>query len=153
MKKNNKKINTIRRQRGYSFESGIVKKFQTVACWDAVRLGSPSTKLPDVMAVNNMWNKITAIEAKSTVQKYAYVPQDQIERCIDWVNLFGAYKTKFVLIAIKFGQSPGRKLRYFYRVFPHNEVDASEVRIDYDGNIWMRIMGTWVKQEWEDFVF
>jgi len=151
--KNNKKTNKIRRNRGYSFESGIVKKFQSLSHWDSIRLGSPSTKLPDVMAVNNMWNKIVAIEAKSTVQKYAYVPQDQIERCVDWVNLFGAYKTKIVVIAIKFGQYNGRKLRYFYKVFPYTEADASKVRADYDGRVWMKIMDTWVKQEWEDFVF
>ena len=64
MKKNNKKTNKIRRQRGYAFESDIVKKFQSLAHWDAIRLGSPSIKLPDVVAVNNPVSVIVALEAK-----------------------------------------------------------------------------------------
>ena len=151
--KNNKKTNQIRRQRGYAFENGIVKKFQSLAHWEAIRLGSPSIRLPDVIAINNMWNKLVAIEAKSTVQKYAYVPQDQIERCLDWVNLFGSYKSKYVVIAVKFGRTPERKLRYYYKIFPHNEFGPSEVRADYDGNFSMKINGSWVKQKWENFVF
>jgi len=151
--KDTKKINKTRRQRGYAFESGIVKKFQAFAFWDSIRLGSPSTKLPDVMALNDMRNTIVAIEAKSTVQNHAYVPQDQVERCIDWVNLFGAYNTKFVIVAFKFGRTTGRELRYFYKVFPHNQTEASDVKIDYDGNVMMKLMDIWIKQEWEDFVF
>lgn len=151
--KDTKKTNQIRRQRGYAFESGIVKKFQSLSHWDSIRLGSPSTKLPDVMAINNMWNKIAAIEAKSTVQKYAYVPQDQIERCIDWVSLFGAYKIKNAVIAVKFGRTPGRKLRYYCKVFPINEISPAEVRVSYDGIFSMKVMGSWRKQKWEDFVF
>ncbi|MCZ6582758.1 MAG: resolvase, partial [Thaumarchaeota archaeon] len=86
MKKNNKKTNKIRRQRGYAFENHIVQRFNDISGWSAKRLGSPSTALPDVMVINDMYKTVIAIEAKSTVQNYAYVPQDQIERCRDWVN-------------------------------------------------------------------
>jgi len=161
MKKNNKKTNKIRRQRGYAFENWIVKKFNSISGWGAKRLGSPSTALPDVMCVNDYHKTIIAIEAKSTVQNYAYVPQDQIERCRDWVKMFGVYESKYVILAFKFGQTcivvkgqcVTRKLRYHYKVFPYNRFTPSDVRADYDGNILIKSCDEWMQIKLEDFEF
>ena len=91
--KDNKKINQTRKSRGYDFESSIVKTFNRSPGWHAKRLCGASIYLPDVMCINDMYSTIIAIEAKSTVQNYAYVPQDQIERCMNWVNMFDRYDT------------------------------------------------------------
>ena len=147
----NKKINRTRRQRGYAFENDIVKLYNGLSGWSAKRLGSPSIKLPDVMCINNLYKTIIAIEAKSTVQNYAYVPQDQIERCRDWVNMFSLYDTKQVILAFKFGRTAKveknilqtRKLRYYYKIFPHKEIPPSEVRADYDGNTMIKDKDGW----------
>jgi len=157
MIKNNKKINKIRRQRGYAFENHIVSQFNGMCGWSAKRLGSPSVQLPDVMCINNMYKKMMAIEAKSTVQDYAYVPADQVERCIGWVNQFELYDTKQVVLAFKFGQTiinnkrkPERRaLRYHYKVFPHKELMPSAVRIDYTGNIMVKDDGEWISRHLE----
>ena len=86
----NKKVNKIRRQRGYSFEKHIVKEFQD-RLWSARRLGSPSTELPDVFAISSLEDMVIAVEAKSTVANIAYVPEDQVYRCIEWANMFDRY--------------------------------------------------------------
>lgn len=161
MKKDNKKINKTRRQRGYAFENHIVQKFNGISGWGAKRLGSPSTALPDVMCVNDCYKTIIAIEAKSTVQNYAYVPQDQIERCRDWVNMFGVYDSKYVILAFKFGQTCivvkgeciTRKLRYHYKIFPYKKFTPSEVRADYDGNILIKSDDEWIDANLEDYKF
>ena len=151
--KDNKKINQTRRQRGYAFENSIVKKFNDSGNgWFAKRLGSPSTNLPDVMGVNNFYKTVIAIEAKSTVCNLVYVPQDQIERCRDWVNQFGVYDTKKVILAFKFGQVPNkRKLTYFYKFFPYKTIEPCEVKGDHNGLTWRKIDDTWVPFEMEDF--
>lgn len=161
MKKNNKKINKTRRQRGYAFENHIVHKFKCISGWGAKRLGSPSVQLPDVMCVNDFYKTIIAIEAKSTIQNHAYVPADQIERCRDWVNMFGVYDSKYVILAFKFGQITQiikgqpipRKLRYHYKVFPYNRFTPSNVRADYDGNILIKSGDGWMEIKLEDFKF
>ena len=159
--KDNKKINQIRRQRGYSFEKYIVQKINDVVGCTGKRLGSPSTALPDVMGVNNYYKTIVAIEAKSTVQNYAYVPQDQIERCRDWVNMFDVYPSKNVVLAFKFGQTQivvkgdliKRKVRYFYKIFPYKGTSPCDVRADYEGNIMLKIKEEWQQVNLEDFKF
>lgn len=130
--KDNKKINQTRRNRGYVFEKAIVKKFQDGEHWSAVRLGSPSTEIPDVFAVNDHQNKICAIEAKSGTGSRLYIPQDQIERCIRWVQMFGRY-AKIVILAFKFkAETDGRELRYFYKIFPLDETPR-QLSCDFDG--------------------
>jgi len=157
---NNKKINQTRRQRGYTFENTIVKKLNDSSNWSAKRLGSPSTALPDVMGINDMYKTVIAIEAKSTLGNLVYIPQDQIERCKDWVNQFGVYDIKIVILAFKFGQTiqkikdklVSRKLTYFYKVFPHKTIPPCEVRGDFHGNTWRKIDdGSWVVIEMENF--
>ena len=117
--------------------------------------------LPDVMCVNDYYKTIIAIEAKSTVQNYAYVPADQIERCRDWVNMFGVYDSKYVVLAFKFGQtlqiiknqSVSRKLKYHYKIFPHKRFTPSEIRADYDGNVMIKSTTNWMDANLEDYKF
>ena len=70
-----------RRQRGYHWEDTIVKRFNASDGWTALRLGSPSTSLPDIMAVSTKYDTLYAIEAKSGTVGSLPVPIDQIERC------------------------------------------------------------------------
>ena len=147
--KDTKKSSRLRRQRGYSFEIGIVEKFKKFN-WNSRRLGSPSTNLPDVMSVNN--NTIIALEAKSTSTSTTYVPADQIERCVKWVNLFGLYK-KTVLLAFKFKGNENRKLRYYYKVFPYSSVQAQKVRCSYNGKTFLIGESENVEIFLEDFSF
>jgi len=157
--KDNKNTNNTRRQRGYAFENHIVQMFNDISGWNAKRLGSPSIALPDVMCLNDYYKTMIAIEAKSTVQNYAYVPKDQIERCRDWVNMFGIYNSKYVVLAFKFGQTTNmvkgkletRKLRYYYKVFPHNSFAPSQIRADYDGNIMIKENNVFIPLVMENF--
>lgn len=152
-KMNNKKTNKTRRQRGYAFESSIVKMLYNSTNWIGKRLGSPSTNLPDVMGINNDIRTIIAIEAKSTHQTLAYVPYDQIERCSDWINHFQVYDKKMVVLAFKFGQITGkRKLKIIYKVYPIGKYLPRDVRCDYEGNIWIKILNRWLSVKMEDFV-
>ena len=150
--KNNKKTNRTRKQRGYVFESSIVEKLNNSTFWIAKRLGSPSTNLPDVMGINNACKTVIAIEAKSTVGNLVYIPQDQIERCRDWVNLFRIYDNKIVVLAFKFGQVPDkRKLTYFYKVFPHKTIEPCEIKCNSLGFTWRKIEGSWISFGLQDF--
>ncbi len=159
MKKDTKKINQTRKNRGYSFENRIVKTFNDSTGWFAKRLGGASIYLPDVMCINDIYSTVIAIEAKSTTQNYAYVPQDQIERCRDWVNMFGRYDRKMVVLAFKFGRTilskkdnfVNRKPRIFYKVFPHKQFKPSDVRADYDGNILIKRNDEWEPLVMENF--
>lgn len=154
---NNKKVNQTRKQRGYAFENHIVGSFNELPGWTAKRLGSPSVQLPDVIGINNEQKRVIAIEAKSTVQNYAYVPQDQIERCIAWVEQFELYELKQVILAFKFGQtivnckwSPKhRSLKYHYRIFPYAKVSPADVRMDYEGNILVKDGNEWASTKME----
>ena len=156
-----KNPSTTRRQRGYAFENTIVLKLNSHSNWSAKRLGSPSTALPDVMGINNIYKTVIAIEAKSTHSNLVYVPQDQIERCRDWVNQFGVYDVKKVILAFKFGQTiqiiknkpVSRKLTYFYKVFPHKTIEPCEVKGDSFGFTWKKIDEKWIPLEMEDFKF
>jgi len=157
---NTKKTNQTRRNRGYVFETSVVKKFNDSG-WDSKRLGSPSTHLPDFDALDNFHKVVVAGEAKSTIGDYAYVPSDQIQRCIDWVNRLDVYQHKYVILAFKFGQtrkitkgkSESKKLRFFYKVWPHKKVAATKVRCSYDGNILMEKDGAMVPIQLEEFQF
>ena len=102
LKKNFKKIQQTRRQRGYYWEDTLVRRFRGLDGWRAVRLGSPSVHLPDIMAVNNKKSTIFTIEAKSGTTDRLPVPFDQIQRCKSWLENFGLYKNREVILAFKF---------------------------------------------------
>ena len=91
-----------RRQRGYHWEDTIVKRFNASDGWTALRLGSPSTSLPDIMAVSTKYDTLYAIEAKSGTVGSLPVPIDQIERCKRINDIFDKYASRKIVLAFKF---------------------------------------------------
>ena len=146
--KKNQKIARTRRQRGYSWESTLVKRFNSLSDWSAFRLGSPSVALPDVLVVSNRNSTLFTIEAKSGTGTTLQVPFDQIIRCLNWTNHFELYKTRKVVLAFKFlskkrigvGKYENRQLREFYKVW-----DKSKKIVDcvctYDGKTYALVDG------------
>jgi hypothetical protein len=130
--KNHRKAVRTRRQRGYHWEDTIVKRFNSVNDWNAFRLGSPSTALPDVLAVNNTKSTIFTIEAKS----------------LKWINIFEIYKIRKVILAFKFlskkrtglGTYESRELREFYKVWDPS-IPIAKCSCSYDGQIFTQIDG------------
>ena len=147
--KKNKKSSRIRRQRGYHWEDTIVKRFNTVEGWKAFRLGSPSTGLPDVLAVNTKENAIFTIEAKSGTSTSLPVPADQIERCDKWIKTFDIYKDRKVILAFKFlskkrigiGEYESRELREFFKIWDESE-EIADCVCTYDGKFFAKKDGT-----------
>ena len=125
IKKINKKTAQTRRQRGYNWENTLVKRFNSIKSWKAFRLGSPSVALPDVLSINNVESIIFTIEAKSGTGTTLFVPFDQIERCLNWIDTFQVYQKREVILAFKFlskkrigtGKYEKRELREFYKVW------------------------------------
>ncbi|HET6516713.1 MAG TPA: resolvase [Nitrosopumilaceae archaeon] len=125
IKKKNKKTARTRRHRGYHWEDTIVKRFNGLKEWKAFRLGSPSTGLPDILAVSNKNNAIITMEAKSGTTDYLPVPADQILRCLKWVDTFEIYNTRKVIFAFKFlskkwigpNEYETRELREFFKIW------------------------------------
>lgn len=146
--KNHRKAVRTRRQRGYHWEDTIVKRFNSTDKWNAFRLGSPSTALPDVLAVNNDESIIFTIEAKSGTTNALPVPEDQIERCLRWINIFEIYNTKKVILAFKFlskkriglGTYESRELREFYKVWD-TSIPISNCSCSYEGKVFAQING------------
>ena len=137
-----------RRQRGYHWEDTIVKRFNSVNDWNAFRLGSPSTALPDVLAVNNTKSTIFTIEAKSGTTNSLPVPEDQIERCLKWINIFEIYKIRKVILAFKFlskkrtglGTYESRELREFYKIWDP-ALKITNCACNYEGKVFAQIEG------------
>ena len=159
IKKINKKIARTRRQRGYNWEDTLVKRFNSIKSWKAYRLGSPSVALPDVLSINNVESIIFTIEAKSGTGTTLFVPFDQIERCLNWINTFQVYQKREVILAFKFlskkrigtGKYEKRELREFYKVW-----DKKKKVIDcvctYDGKTYALKNGKQKKLVLKDFL-
>ena len=146
--KDNKKIAKTRRQRGYNWEDTLVKRFNSVENWKAFRLGSPSTALPDVLAVNTPNSIIFTIEAKSGTSTSLPVPGDQIERCQKWIKTFDIYNDRKVILAFKFlskkriglGKYESRELREFYKIWDES-MKITDCVCTYEGEIFAKIDG------------
>jgi Holliday junction resolvase len=146
--KNHGKAAHTRRQRGYHWEDTIVKRFNSAENWNAFRLGSPSTALPDVLAVNNQESSILTIEAKSGTSMSLPVPADQIERCLKWVKVFGVYEKRKVILAFKFlskkriglGIYESRELREFFKIWDES-ISITNCACNYEGKVFAQING------------
>jgi len=146
--KNHRIAARTRRQRGYNWEDTIVKRFNSSENWDAFRLGSPSTALPDVLAVNTKESIIFTIEAKSGTTNLLPVPEDQIERCLKWTNIFDIYQNRKVILAFKFlskkriglGTYESRELREFFKVWDPS-IGITSCACTYDGKVFAQING------------
>lgn len=130
----------IRRQRGYAWEDTLVRRFNGTPGWRAFRLGSPSIRLPDVLAVNTAKKTLLVIEAKSGTTTSLPVPGEQITRCVEWMDIFEIYKKRSVVLAFKFlskkrvglGRYEGRELREFYKVWDVSR-EVTSCTCGYDG--------------------
>ncbi len=146
--KKNKKSSRIRRQRGYHWEDTIAKRFNSIEGWKAFRLGSPSTGLPDILAVNTREKTIFTIEAKSGTGTSLPVPADQIERCDKWIKTFDIYNNRKVILAFKFlskkrvglGEYEGRQLREFFKIWD-GSLEFSNCVCTYDGEVFTNVNG------------
>lgn len=113
------------RKKGYDWEDQLVKKFQ-LAGWFAVRLGSPSPFLPDVLAINNRESKLVVIEAKSSSLDYITVRAEQLDKIVRFMDKFEAYRKREAVLAVKFLMVPHKRKReeLFFRLigdgFPKN---------------------------------
>ena len=159
IKKNNKKIAKIRRQRGYAWEDKIVKRFNSLDDWSAFRLGSPSVSLPDVLVVSTKNRTIFAIEAKSGTGTTLQVPFDQITRCLKWTRTFELYKTRKVILAFKFlskkridiGKYEGRQLREFFKVWDES-LPITNFICTYEGKTFSMVNSKRVKITLKDYL-
>ena len=159
IKKINKKIAQTRRQRGYNWEDTLVKRFNSIKSWKAFRLGSPSVSLPDVLSVNNAESTIFTLEAKSGTGTTLYVPFDQIERCLNWINNFQIYQKREVILAFKFlskkrigtGKYEKRELHEFYKVWDKKK-KVIDCACTYDGKTYALKNGKQKKLILKDFL-
>lgn len=134
-----------RRQRGYQWEDTLVKRFNSSEGWRAFRLGSPSTGLPDILAVNPKRGHLVVIEAKSGSGTTLSVPDEQVERCRVWADTFSAFKRRHVILAYKFiskrrvgtAEYRPRELREFYKVRGPRSKPA-ECICTYDGGFYAK---------------
>ena len=158
IKKNNKKIAKTRRQRGYHWEDTIVKRFNGLEEWKAFRLGSPSTALPDILAVSTENSTLFTIEAKSGTVMSLPVPADQIERCLKWTETFEVYKTRKVVLAFKLlskkrvglGEYESRQLREFFKVWDP-KIGISDCVCTYEGETYIHKEGKKHKINLKDY--
>ena len=101
-------MRTRRQDIGYKWEYDLVRRFNKLGT--ARRLGGSSTGLPDILYTCHVHDKtdqsnyIYAIEAKATSEaNLLYIPNDQIIRCFDILDMFKAYDFRSILFAFKFG--------------------------------------------------
>lgn len=147
-----------RRSRGYAWEETLVKRLGGLEGWRAVRLGSPSVALPDIMAVDNAGGRLIIVEAKSGTGTTLQVPADQVKRCVKWTETLGAYKDRRVVFAFKFlskkrvgtATYTGRKLREFYKEWDPSDDPVSCV-CTYDGRTYGLDCGARVEKTLADF--
>ena len=137
-----------RRQRGYHWEDTIVKRFNASDEWSALRLGSPSTSLPDVMAMSTKYDAIYTIEAKSGTVGSLPVPADQIKRCKKITDIFDKYANRKIVLAFKFlskkrigySKYEWRPMREYYKIW-ENDKTPQECICTYDGRTYLRKNG------------
>lgn len=147
------KTNRARRQRGYSFEYELVRRVNSCNGWKAIRLGSPSVSLPDVIAINNTRGIMLAIEAKSTSTDTIKVPIEQVARCINWLNLFTRYRHRYAILALKFMSKRWKKAyTYEHRVLQeyYYQLGLGKEEKDDRDDVVRRVMMMEVQEEGKD---
>ena len=138
-------MRNIRRSRGYSYEHTLVQRLNT-ELWNARRLGGSSIGLPDIIAVNNIEAILLSIEAKSGTGDALYVPSDQINRCLQILDMFSFYKSRHAILAFKFMRKKRfnrkgqivyeqRKLLEYYKIADKLEkiTDMTTIKCTYQG--------------------
>lgn len=160
-------MHTRRQRRGYTFEKQLVTEFNK-GNWKARRLGGSSSGLPDVGIVNNSESILYSVEAKSTVYNFCEIPRKQILRCIEFLDLFSAYKKRNVIFAFRFATKRSllaantkikitreKPVYYFFIIKEFKRLDEIEVfTCNSKGKITFRIKGYDPTKEYDfdDFV-
>lgn len=134
-----------RRQRGYSWEDTLSKRFNATDGWSGFRLGSSSIYLPDILALNPYTKSAFVIEAKSGTTDRLTVPPHQIQRCIEWYNVIAPFKKRHIVLAFKFiskkrigtGIYDGRKLHEYFLEW-NTKMTPIECVCMYDGTTYGR---------------
>ena len=143
------KINRTRRNRGYSFEHGIVTYLQKIG-WHAKRLGGSSTNLPDILAVYK--DTMYSMEAKYTMDKnHLYIPFDQVFRCLEVLTMFPLYPERFLVFAFRFGKGKTPIDHYFgFDIRETNMIKQFSmfpeylVRCDREGHLLIGFKNSWI---------
>ena len=133
---------SLRRSRGYKWESEVVRKFQEAGC-GAWRLGGTTVRMPDVLAVEptGLMSEpecIYGVECKSTRSTRVYFPGEQIQRCRDMTNSFGRYKPVVVLASF-FARNArkGTRLSTEYLYIWHEAFPAADLTVSHDGKVYL----------------
>ena len=134
-----------RRRRGYNWEDTISKRFNALEKWNAYRLGSSSTSLPDVLALSSSKKSAFIIEAKSGSGDRLMVPPNQIERCVDWYHTLKPFGNRHIVFAFKFiskkrvglNKYDKRELREYYKEWNVSKIPLECICM-YDGSMYAR---------------
>lgn len=128
----------LARRRGYQWERSLADRINQWDGWTAFRLGSPSTKIPDILAVGP--DQVIAIECKTGQGDLLYIPSDQISNCRKVVEPFSHRYETMVVGAFKFLGVNGKKtIEHGYRL--KNVMDMEGVRCSRNGTILMQVDG------------
>ena len=130
----------ISRGRGYSYEHYLDKWVNSLPEWYCRRLGGSSTNMPDLLCINNTKSTLVVTECKSLMTEVAtsvlYIPKDQVQRCIDFIEIFQVYKKREVVFSFKFGRGYGKSYYFTLEPVNYDQVKWEEilyVRCTYDG--------------------
>lgn len=90
------------RNRGRNWEDRLLKHFSRDKGYHARILGGATSGMPDLVITHNKYGRILVVEAKATSQNRRIVPEMQILRCVDTIDMFSYYSVKQILFAFKF---------------------------------------------------
>jgi Holliday junction resolvase len=134
----------VNASRGYHWERYLTDAFNYDG-WQARRLGGTTETMPDILAVYHteygvLNSVMIAIEAKSSVDNYCSVENEQIVRCKTMVEIFKLYEQKYIVLAFKFGnrkRGSHRDNKHYFLVFTpdHWIENINMVICRYDGRI------------------
>jgi len=123
---------TLRQNRGYAWEHYLANFINTQTNWNCWRLGSSTTNLPDLVAVNNIQKRMLVFECKSGGSRYKKqkngttevvfadrlaIPVEEVERCISLAQTFTLYDGD-VVFSFKFSKGVGKLPKVYHYVLP-----------------------------------
>ena len=139
------KINSKKRNRGYTFEYEWVNRLNNIPGWTARRMGGSSTGMPDVVATYHEKdaNILYSGEFKSGYSNQLYVPYDQVIRSIKLAEMFKAYEKRYLVLAFKFANLQRHPFYWFFGfdmddIFMKTQFNMayySHVRCDHTGGL------------------
>ena len=135
-----------------SFDQKIIRKFNRVEDFKVKKLFSSDNDLPNIICVNSKKHILIAIESESTFKDFAFIPYRHVNRCFDWLHMFGLYHDERIILACEFKKTDNRKLKYYYKILPYQSF-PEKIKINYNGTMMIYENSTWEKITAEDFKF